>query len=281
MSRLVTSLPSVPQFQQGRLQTFACHAKILDVLLHLFSRGFAVFHQKRERPSAIERRQSLNDVVPADDGLVIRSGEFVDGAGPQLISKKKIIFFESGDSLQLSERWWRKNRLQYSFQFSHAGAKHAEEPFPVYPQGLEGYFLCCAESGDGLRIVFRAPDGKVGFERPEQGTHGLAHGCDQVGSARVNVRLDAEKRLRQAEAPGNGRNRQGNFRTGLADFMSPDFLPEKMTGQLPGEGKFRRVRLPDLLAVEGARHGVNQVAHQQSVKFMAGKEGRNEIKTPL
>src|ERR1700693_2206804 len=112
---MVTSLPSVPQFHQRRLQTFACHAKVFHVLLHLFSRSFAVFDQKRKCSSAIKRGQGLDDVVPADDFLVIRSGEFIDGAGPKLISVEKLTFIESRDSLQLAERGWRENRSEYGF----------------------------------------------------------------------------------------------------------------------------------------------------------------------
>src|ERR1700687_1095421 len=130
---MVTSLPSVPQFHQGRLQTFTRHAKVFHVLLYLFSRCFTVFDEKRKCPSAIERRQCLYDVVPADDGLVIRSGKFVDGVGPQLVSKKKITFVESGDSLQLGERGWRKNRLEHRLQFGHSGAEHAKKTFSIYP----------------------------------------------------------------------------------------------------------------------------------------------------
>ena len=56
---------------------------------------------------------------------------------------------------------------------------------------------------------------------------------------------------------------------------------EKMTGQRSGECEFRRVRLPDPLAVEGAGHGINQVAHQQSVKFVAAVERGDKIEVAL
>src|SRR5438067_134490 len=57
ISRIVTSLPSVPNFHQRRLQPFARQAKVFDILLYLFARGFTILDQKCECPSAIQRSQ--------------------------------------------------------------------------------------------------------------------------------------------------------------------------------------------------------------------------------
>src|ERR1700682_1605949 len=119
---MVPSLPSVPHFHQGRLQTFTGHAKIFDVLLYLLSRGLAVFDQEGKCPAPVERRQSLDHMVAADHSLVISSGKFVDGACPELIAVNKITFIKSGDSLQLTERGWRKNRFEHRLQLGHSGA---------------------------------------------------------------------------------------------------------------------------------------------------------------
>ena len=87
--------------------------------------------------------------------------------------------------------------------------------------------------------------------------------------------------MRQAEAPGDGGDRQSDFRAGMTDFVDPDFLREKMTGQRPGEAELRRVRLPHPLAIEGAGHGINQVAHQQPVKLVTAVERGHKINIPL
>src|SRR5690242_3390535 len=148
---MVTSLFSVPQFQQGRFQTFASQAKVLNVLLYLLSGSVPVLDQKGECPPAVKRGQRLDDMVPADDSLMIRSSKFVDGAGPELVAITKILFFrESGNPLQLGQRRRRENRLEYGFQFSHSGAEHGQEPLAIYAQRLQSHFLFSAQSGDRL-----------------------------------------------------------------------------------------------------------------------------------
>ena len=73
--------------------------------------------------------------------------------------------------------------------------------------------------GTGCESAFVLHSEKVRFERPEQSTHGLAHSVNQVGGAGIQTGLDAEERLRQAEAPGDGGDRQSDFRAGMTDFV--------------------------------------------------------------
>ncbi len=126
-----------------------------------------------------------------------------------------------------------------------------------------------------------APKRKIGFERPEQRAHGLPHGGDQVGGTRVQVGFDAEECLGQAEASGDGGDGEGDFGAGAAGFVGPDFLAEKVIAERAGEGEFRGIGFLDPLAVEGAGHGIDQVAHQQAVEFVAAVERGDEIVSSL
>src|SRR4029077_18648411 len=211
--------------------------------------------QKRKCPSAIERSQSLDNVVPADDRLVIRSGEFVDSPGPKFVAVGELIFPESGDSLQLGNYWRRKNLLEDRLQFGDAGVEHSQQALAVDAQRLESHFLTGGESGDVLRIGMSAPELEVGFEGPEQGAHGLAHGGDQVGGAGIQVGFRAQEGLRQTVASRDRGYSEGDFSASAAGFLAPDFLSQKVIAELAGEGELRGIGFFDPLAVKGASHG--------------------------
>ncbi len=220
-------------------------------------------------------------MIATDDRFVIRSGEFVDGAGPEFVAVGKLVFLEGGDSLQLGNRWGRKNLVKDRLQLGDARVEHSQQPFAVDPQRFQSYFLARGQGGDGLRIGVGAPELKVGFQRPEQCADGLPHGRDQVGGTGIQVGFGTEESLRQAEASGNGGDGERDFGTRAARLVGPNFLSQKMIAELAGEGEFGGVRLLDPLAVEGASHGINQVADQQPVEFVAAVEGGHEIEFSL
>src|ERR1700682_684625 len=66
---IFTSLPSVPSFKQGRLQSFECLAKCFHVRLHLFPGSVAVFDEEGIHFPPVKRGHGLDDVIPANYGF--------------------------------------------------------------------------------------------------------------------------------------------------------------------------------------------------------------------
>src|SRR6266851_3475525 len=96
---IFTSLPSVPPFKQGRLQTFECPAKCFHVGFDVFPRSVAVFDEEVVHFSAVKRSHRLDDMVPADYGFVIGSRKFINCFHPEFVRISKIIFRDFGDVL--------------------------------------------------------------------------------------------------------------------------------------------------------------------------------------
>jgi len=68
--------------QQVHFQPLKHQAERLHAAFYLFRGGMAVLRKEFIQFAAIERNQSLNDMVAADYGLVIRNGKFVNHSCP-------------------------------------------------------------------------------------------------------------------------------------------------------------------------------------------------------
>src|ERR1700716_2515248 len=96
---IFTSLPSVPPFKQGRLQSFKCLAKCFHVRFHLFPGSVTVFDEEGVHLSAVKRGHGLDDVIPADYRFVIGSRKFINCLRPEFVRISKIIFPDFRDVL--------------------------------------------------------------------------------------------------------------------------------------------------------------------------------------
>src|SRR6185437_14801871 len=82
ISFIRSSFLAVPQLQQVYFQALKHQAERLQAAFYLFHAGMAVLRKEFIQLAAIERNQSLNDVVAADDRLVIRNSKFVNHSRP-------------------------------------------------------------------------------------------------------------------------------------------------------------------------------------------------------
>src|SRR3954464_5966045 len=103
MSRIVVSLSPIPEFEQVGFQAFKLQAQVLDVVVHFRRRRRAILNEEGEHSAAVQRYQSLKDVVTAHDGFVIRSGEFIDSFYPEFRVKAKLVFGQGSNLLQFRE----------------------------------------------------------------------------------------------------------------------------------------------------------------------------------
>ena len=145
-------LVACPHGEQPGFTAFKCLANGLNILLHFLRGSRAYLLQEGMDSSAIERHQGLNNVVSADHSVVIGSGEFIDGPGPEFIGKRNGGFRCADASFKLFQSWWGQNRGKDRLEVRDSATEHLIQPFSVNPYRLKGGFILGALGWHWLRF---------------------------------------------------------------------------------------------------------------------------------
>src|ERR1700693_2185649 len=115
ISRIGVSLSISPDFEQVRLQSFELAAQRFQTSFDVFPGTISILQQQGQSPSTVERNKGLDNMVPIDDGFVIRSRELKHGLCPHVRGVIELAYFESRDSLQFGKGRTREDRPENRF----------------------------------------------------------------------------------------------------------------------------------------------------------------------
>src|SRR5579864_3875165 len=97
----------------------------------------------------------------------------------------------------------------------------------------------------------------------------------------LRATLRSEKGLAYAVSASHRTQRHFQFRPEFTRFMTPHMPSQELASKASGKAEFRGIRLPDSVTVERARHGVDNVAHEDSLEFVPAIDRRYKIEVVL
>src|SRR5208337_2749958 len=103
------------------------------------------------------------------------------------------------------------------------------------------------------------------------------HDRDQVAGTSIHLRLRSQKSLADAVGSSDGRNGKVDFGPASSPIVIPVFFGQEIGREAPRDSELRGVGLMDSTAVDGTRHGIKQISHENAFKLLPAIDGRNQV----